>query len=82
MRCYDAVMRTTLELDDDVVAAARALAGAEGRSLGRVISELARRGLRPPAVGTDEEDGFPVFRLPPGSPPITDRMVLDALEDL
>jgi hypothetical protein len=40
-------VRTTLDLDDDVVAAARELAASERRSLGSVISELARRGLTP-----------------------------------
>ena len=39
-------MRTTLELDDQVLAAARALARARGTSLGEAVSELARRGLR------------------------------------
>lgn len=38
-------MRTTLELDDRVLAAARSLARARGTSLGEAVSELARRGL-------------------------------------
>jgi hypothetical protein len=45
-------MRTTLTIDDDVLAAARALAERENRSIGQVISELARRALQreqPPA---------------------------------
>jgi hypothetical protein len=72
-------MRTTLQIDDDVVAAARALAASERRSLGAVISELARRGLTPARVQT--EDGLPVIRVPPGSPPITPGVVRRALED-
>lgn len=40
-------MRTTLQLDEDVLAAARALAARQGRTLGEVISELARKGLAP-----------------------------------
>lgn len=43
--CYDAVMRTTLEIDDTVLAAARSLARVRGCSLGEAVSELARRGL-------------------------------------
>jgi len=82
MRCYDVHMRTTLELDDDVVRAARAIAAAEGRPLGRVVSELARRGLIPPPLQPEEEGGFPVFRVPEGAPPITDQMVRDAFEDV
>ncbi|MBN8727604.1 MAG: hypothetical protein J0H15_07855 [Xanthomonadales bacterium] len=44
-------MRTTLAIDDEVLAAARALAERQGRSLGEVISDLARRGLAPAAAG-------------------------------
>ena len=43
-------MRTTLDIDDDVLAAARELARRERRSIGRTLSELARAGLRAPAV--------------------------------
>jgi hypothetical protein len=75
-------VRTTLELDDDVLQAARAMAAAESRSLGRVISELARRGLLPPDPHAGAEDGFPVFRVPAGAPPITDRMVSEVLEEI
>jgi len=38
-------MRTTLELDDEILEAARRLAKARGATLGRVISELAYQSL-------------------------------------
>lgn len=38
-------MRTTLEIDDTVLAAARSLARTRGISLGAAVSEMARRGL-------------------------------------
>lgn len=38
-------MRTTVEIDDQVLAVARALASSRGQSLGAAISELARRGI-------------------------------------
>ena len=38
-------MRTTLDIEDDVLSAAKALARREKKSAGRVISELARKGL-------------------------------------
>lgn len=38
-------MRTTLELDDVVLSAARAKARAEGISLGRAVSDIALAGL-------------------------------------
>lgn len=72
-------MRTTLSLDDDVVAAARELAVAEKRSLGSVISELARRGLTPARV--ESGTGLPVIRVPAGTPAITPEMVRRALDE-
>jgi len=73
------LVRTTLDIDDDVIAAARELAAGERRSLGSVISELARRGLTPARVET--VDGLPVIRVPAGTPPITPDMVRRALEE-
>ena len=75
------MMRTTLNLDDDVVEAAKALAHADRRSLGQVVSELARQGLAPRADQLATEDGFPVFRVAPGAPAITDAMVRAAQEE-
>jgi hypothetical protein len=49
---WDQEIRTTLDIDDDVVAAAHELAASERRSLGAVICALARRGLTPARVET------------------------------
>ena len=38
-------MRTTLELDDDLVTTAKRMAHQQGLTLGQVISELARQSL-------------------------------------
>lgn len=43
--CYADGMRTTLELDDDLLATAKHLARQQGVTLGQVISELARQSL-------------------------------------
>lgn len=43
-------MRTTLDIDDDVLLIAKAHAARERRSLGAVISDLARESLRGPAA--------------------------------
>ena len=72
-------MRTTLDIDDDVVAAARELAAGDRRSLGSVISELARRGLTPARVETNGD--LPVIRVPAGTVPITPEMVRRALDE-
>lgn len=54
-------MRTTLSLDDDVLAAAKERARREGRSLGEVVSDLARQALtghQSSNAGDDEFFGF------------------------
>ena len=68
-----------MNIDEDVVSAARELAAGERRSLGSVISELARRGLTPARIETD--DGLPLIRVPAGTPPITPEMVRRALDE-
>ena len=72
-------MRTTHNIDDDVAAAARELASEEHRSLGAVISDLARRGLTPARV--EVAGGLPVIRVPAGTPAITPEMVRRGLEE-
>lgn len=54
-------MRTTLDIDDDVLALARARADRERVSIGRVISELARAGLQRPAAAPATRNGLPVL---------------------
>jgi len=73
-------MRTTLVIEDDVLKAARSLAEAEGKSVGEVISKLARRGLAPQRQEAIE-GGFPVFSVTPEAKPITLEMVQRALEE-
>ena len=66
-------MRTTLNIDGDVVQAARTIARSRSISLGQVVSELVRKGLeaerRP--VANDPGSGFPVFTVPAGAKLIT-----------
>lgn len=65
---------TTLTLDDDVLASARALAARRGVPIGTIVSELARRGLAPaqPAAIRNGIRLFPV-RLDGG--PVTPELV-------
>jgi hypothetical protein len=42
-------MRTTLDIEDDVLQAAKELAKIEGATAGKVISRLARNGLAQPS---------------------------------
>ena len=59
-------MRTTLQLDDDVLAHAKQLAAAQGKPLGLVVSELARVGMKRAQPKFKTRNGFPVFNVPPG----------------
>jgi hypothetical protein len=59
-------MRTTVTLDDDVFEAARAQAQAAGKSLGEVLSQLARRGLRA-STQKARKSGLPVFDVQPNA---------------
>jgi len=72
-------LRTTLAIDDDVLVAARAMAARQQRSVGEVISELARRSLRRPHGGR-ERNGVPLLSTRPDAPPVTLEIV-NALRD-
>ena len=48
-------MRTTLDLDDDVLASAKEIARRENKTAGQVLSELARRALTQGAVAARRE---------------------------
>lgn len=62
------MMRTTVTLDDDVYDAAMRLSRASGERLGKVLSMLARRGLKPAPARRSSR--FPVFDVPPNAPVI------------
>jgi hypothetical protein len=69
-------MRTTLEIDADVLAAAKGIARTRGQTIGAVISELARKGLEGDrrVIGR-EEVAFPVFEVPPDAEALTVQSV-------
>lgn len=55
-------MRTTLDIDEDVLQAVKELAAATGRTAGQVVSELARKGLAPSHAGPPvSRNGVPVL---------------------
>lgn len=76
-------MRTTVNIDDDVLLAARDLARRDGSSIGAVLSDLARRGLNGVSSRGDvcESDDFFGFRpLPKRGRPVTNELI-DQLRD-
>lgn len=59
-------MRTTVTIDDDVLDAARSLASHQGRSLGEVLSDLARKSLQPARSTPVERNGMLLLPDRPG----------------
>jgi hypothetical protein len=55
-------MRTTLAIDDDVLIAATAVARQSNRTIGEVVSGLARRALRLP-MGRAARNGIPLLSV-------------------
>jgi hypothetical protein len=67
-------MRTTLHLDDDIVAEVKDYAQQRKIGMGKAVSDLVRRSLTMPHP-TRTVNGLVVFDLPPDSPHITSRHV-------
>ena len=75
-------MRTTVTIDDDVLAVARALAERNRTSLGQALSELARRGIRTSAaVAQRKREPGTVFSVDPDADPITNEDIRRSLSD-
>jgi hypothetical protein len=75
-------VRTTLDIDDDILSAARDRARREGRSVGSVVSELARTTLtsNPYPAGTDDDPlGF--TPLPSRGGIVTNELIDELLDD-
>ncbi|MGH9315086.1 MAG: hypothetical protein ACRD09_11170 [Vicinamibacterales bacterium] len=74
-------MRTTLDIDDDVLQAAKEIAASRRVTAGQVLSELARKGLEPTSERARLRNGVPILpRRPAGGPRPTMRQV-NALRD-
>ena len=65
-------MRTTLNIDEDVLAAVKEIASRESRSIGQVASDLLRRSLNP-AVGGEESESADRFESLFGLRPLPKR---------
>lgn len=61
-------MRTTLAIDDDVLAAAKGLAARQHKTVGEVISTLARQSLQTPGMGKEKRNGVPLLRIKDNTP--------------
>lgn len=74
-------MRTTLTIDDDVLAAARHISSRDNKALGEVISAWARRGLmRSQQATAASRNGIPL--LLHGDTPVTPETVNQLRDEL
>jgi len=73
-------MRTTLDLDEDVLQAAKELALVRGRTAGQIVSELVRQALKPRKAGR-VRNGVPVLPRRPGTPVLTVERVNQLLDE-
>jgi hypothetical protein len=76
----DHPVRTTLDIDDDVLQAAKELAAGRRLTAGQMLSELARKGLEP-ARGARLRNGVPVLPRRPASSPRPTMKLVNELRD-
>jgi hypothetical protein len=76
-------MRTTLDIDDDVLQAAKELASTQGKTAGQVVSELVRKGLQTGSSRTRAvRNGVPLIRRKAGASVMTMALVNELRDDL
>ena len=75
-------MRTTLTIDDDVLSAARELAARQRKTVGEVISSLARQALMPAESSRQIRNRIPLLPVRAGTARVTSDMVHQLREEL
>jgi hypothetical protein len=71
----DHQVRTTLDIDEDVLECAKELAARRGTSTGRVLSELARSALAPRGRSPRRRNGVPLLPKQRGAKLVTPKIV-------
>lgn len=74
-------MRTTLDIDDDVLLAAKELAEVQKSTVGKVLSDLARKALGPARKSAARRNGIPLLPPRKGARPVTSATVAALLDD-
>ena len=79
-------MRTTLDIDDDLLAAAKEVAKRERRTAGQIVSDLMREALRAraslPAAAIPRRDLYGFRPIPAGGAVVTNELVDKLREEL
>lgn len=74
LNAYEKLMRTTVDIEEDVLHAAKEIARQRKITVGRVLSDLARRSLtRKPPVS--KKHSLPLFPVQPDAGPVTLELV-------
>ena len=74
-------MRTTLNVDDDILEVAKSIADLHRISIGQALSDLARKGLKTPtAMRRDPISGFWIFDVPDSAPVVMQETVQRAID--
>ncbi|HZT74766.1 MAG TPA: hypothetical protein VE996_14060 [Terriglobales bacterium] len=75
-------MRTTLAIDDDVLSAAKEMAAMEKKSVGEIISSLARRALVGGGSNAKRRNGVPLLNVRGRAQRVTSELIRQLREDL
>jgi hypothetical protein len=73
-------MRTTLDIEDDVLQAAKEIALSRGKTAGQVVSELLRKALQTPVEPGRVRNGVPLMPRRPDAP-VTTMALVNELRD-
>jgi hypothetical protein len=74
-------MRTTLDIDDDLLGSVREFAQYNRTSIGRVVSDLIRKSIEQPTEEWEIKNGVPLMPEVPGEPPLTLEMVKQMMDE-
>jgi hypothetical protein len=71
----DGHMRTTLDIEDDVLLAVKQMSRQRHMTAGKLLSELARRAIAPAQRVTRKRNGAPLFPARPDAAVVTLELV-------
>ncbi len=68
-------MRTTLDIDDEILLTVKQIAQQRKITAGSVVSSLLRESLQPKSFAIDYQDGVPILPRRPNAPVVTTELV-------
>jgi hypothetical protein len=69
------IMRTTIEIEDDLLLTVKEIAQQRGTTAGSVVSSLLRESLQPKSFKVEYRDGVPLLPRRPNAPVVTSKLV-------